>query len=172
MWGRQVAEMDPVPPFCSDKWCRTACSHPHSQTKENSPLLDTAVKGIKCGGVHQKAPTGSHRAPIHHYLFARCCQCESPLRGRQRGEDSILREDSGGEHKKEEWKRQGTKWTPQPVNRACSSSDILKWEILLKDLLQQKYEINSYRIDRSSYQSTIINWSSIPILHTNLSENN
>lgn len=121
IWGRQVVERDSVPPFRSDRWCRIACSHPHSQTKENSALLDTAVKGIKCGRVQQNAPTGSHRASIHHYLFAQCCQCESPLLGRQRGEDSILREDSGGERKKEEWERWHTNWTPQTVNSAGSS---------------------------------------------------
>jgi len=94
--------MDSAPPFCSDERCRIACSHPPSQTKENSALPDTAVKGINCGGIQQNAPTGSYRAAIHHYLFAQRCQCESPSPGRQSGEDSNLREDTGGEHKKGE----------------------------------------------------------------------
>lgn len=112
--------MDSVALFCSDEWCRIACSHPHSQTKENSVLLDTAVKDIKCSRVQQNAPTGSHRDLIHHYLFAQCYQWESPLPDRQKGEDTILREDCGGEHKGE-WKRQGTKQTPQTVNSDSST---------------------------------------------------
>lgn len=90
-WGRQVAEMDSVALFCSDEWCRIACSHPHSQTKENSVLLDTAVKDIKCSRVQQNAPTGSHRDLIHHYLFAWCCQCESPLPDKAKGRRHYLK---------------------------------------------------------------------------------
>lgn len=93
--------MDSVALFCSEEWFRIVCGHPQGQTKANSVLLDTAVKDIKCSRVQQNAPTGSLRDLIHHYLFARCCQCENPLPDRQKGEDTPLREDCGGEHKEE-----------------------------------------------------------------------
>lgn len=36
----------------------------------------------------------------HPSLFAQCCWCESPSPGWHRGEDSTLRDDSGGEHRR------------------------------------------------------------------------